>query len=595
MYRQSRLSVKRKNETRKPEPTPLTVSIDISYWKNVRVTHLKQQLSLTSVVEPVFPPGWLKVLGSGKKLMSSQSVFSLIPQSMSSIADVKTLLCCVDGCKFCCGNDDDVTYIMSNYGRIMNASGTECVAYLDIIHSTIRHAECELLVIPDENSGQRCHRCTPYRSNLWALLSRHVNHDTDASRTDPNSHASFSRLSSPEKYYAGQMLRQCVKPIDLVPLDVCSGRCQMQAAFLNDALQMRWDPVMVRWCLYLRHLSSSAYEMNLSTVAKLPSCMERDKCVIIIFDETHLHQDLTFDKHTGDLTGFVHIRDMNNHLSQRLFTNLRFPSAHWQFPCTELSGDQRFLLHCNGMDISWDHLYTKNRLQGDDAGLSLVPKLKYEHVHLTSYSKMRVDLAAQVLSNSRLTEVFLMYLDEWEESVKGREGFNKSQRSMMLLSAETRQGLSLTGVLVFLSNRVCQDPLEKFFGQQRQRSRAHENPSVSEFIRKQYASLANLSAPKEQGNVCEEGPQGSTGNVKTPVENLTRTPSPVPEENTRGLTSMGSKHEYFPAGVSALPQIRFPVREALEGGDGKGLTAYMESFGTEADSIAACPGFPVGA
>ena len=57
MYRQSRLSVKRKNETRKPEPTPLTVSIDISYWKNVRVAHLKQQLSgLISVVEPVLPP-----------------------------------------------------------------------------------------------------------------------------------------------------------------------------------------------------------------------------------------------------------------------------------------------------------------------------------------------------------------------------------------------------------------------------------------------------------------------------------------------------------------------------------------------------------
>ena len=29
-------------------------------------------------------------------------------------------------------------------------------------------------------------------------------------------------------------------------------------------------------------------------------------------------------------------------------------------------------------------------------GLSLLPKLKYEHVHLTAFSKMRVDLAAQV-------------------------------------------------------------------------------------------------------------------------------------------------------------------------------------------------------
>ena len=29
-------------------------------------------------------------------------------------------------------------------------------------------------------------------------------------------------------------------------------------------------------------------------------------------------------------------------------------------------------------------------------GLSIVPKLKYEHIHLNSFSKMRVDLAAQV-------------------------------------------------------------------------------------------------------------------------------------------------------------------------------------------------------
>ena len=106
----------------------------------------------------------------------------------------------------------------------------------------------------------------------------------------------------------------------------------MQAASLNDARQMRWDPVMVQWCLYLRHLSSLAYAMiresdiiklpsqrmlrdythhtkavvgfstqfdqYLFTVAKLPSCVERDKCVIIIFDEMHIRQGLTFDKHS---------------------------------------------------------------------------------------------------------------------------------------------------------------------------------------------------------------------------------------------------------------------------------------------------------
>lgn len=33
-------------------------------------------------------------------------------------------------------------------------------------------------------------------------------------------------------------------------------------------------------------------------------------------------------------------------------------------------------------------------------GLSLVPKLKQEHINLTSYSRMRVDLAAQVCEYS---------------------------------------------------------------------------------------------------------------------------------------------------------------------------------------------------
>ena len=36
------------------------------------------------------------------------------------------------------------------------------------------------------------------------------------------------------------------------------------------------------------------------------------------------------------------------------------------------------------------------------AGLSILPKLKYEHVHLTSFSKMRVGLAAQILNKKML-------------------------------------------------------------------------------------------------------------------------------------------------------------------------------------------------
>ena len=57
-------------------------------------------------------------------------------------------------------------------------------------------------------------------------------------------------------------------------------------------------------------------------------------------------------------------------------------------------------LQNNGKNISWKHLmklYTTAQDPSKHAsGLSILPKLKYEHVYLTSFSKMHVDPAAQV-------------------------------------------------------------------------------------------------------------------------------------------------------------------------------------------------------
>ena len=54
-------------------------------------------------------------------------------------------------------------------------------------------------------------------------------------------------------------------------------------------------------------------------------------------------------------------------------------------------------MQCNGKKIEWRHLQElyERDIQGG-MGLRLLPKLKYEHIHLSSFSKMRVDLAAQV-------------------------------------------------------------------------------------------------------------------------------------------------------------------------------------------------------
>jgi len=44
------------------------------------------------------------------------------------------------------------------------------------------------------------------------------------------------------------------------------------------------------------------------------------------------------------------------------------------------------------------------------SGIGRVPKLKYEHVNLTSFSKMRVDLAAQVIVCSFVSAEFQSYI-----------------------------------------------------------------------------------------------------------------------------------------------------------------------------------------
>ena len=47
---------------------------------------------------------------------------------------------------------------------------------------------------------------------------------------------------------------------------------QLQAASLSSMCQMRWHPVMIRWCLNLKMLSSAAYHaMCISNFITLPS------------------------------------------------------------------------------------------------------------------------------------------------------------------------------------------------------------------------------------------------------------------------------------------------------------------------------------
>ncbi len=63
------------------------------------------------------------------------------------------------------------------------------------------------------------------------------------------------------------------------------------------------------------------------------------------------------------------------------------------------------IIQKNGYEISWQHLTDLyERDAGKGSGLALVPKLKLEHIKLTPFSKMHVNLATQVtkLSNEKI-------------------------------------------------------------------------------------------------------------------------------------------------------------------------------------------------
>lgn len=172
---------------------------------------------------------------------------------------------------------------------------------------------------------------------------------------------------------------------------------QNQALQAKDARNMKWHHVMIKWCLYLRHISGKAYEtIRDSGCIKLPSqrtlrdythCVtstagfsadvdrylmkvvnissipEFQKNVILVIDEMYIKEELVYNKESGALIGFSNLGDINSHLLQfqvsldnksneklaktmvvfmirGLFSHLEFPYA--QFPCTNLTGDLLF-------------------------------------------------------------------------------------------------------------------------------------------------------------------------------------------------------------------------------------------------------------
>ena len=70
---------------------------------------------------------------------------------------------------------------------------------------------------------------------------------------------------------------------------------------------------------------------------------------------------------------------------------------------------------------------------------------------------------------------------------------------------------NVTDLKFFFSNRICQDPLENFFGQQRERGKANDNPNTAEFIKNTQAlRIINSTCGTIRGN-CRDSNSQSKG------------------------------------------------------------------------------------
>ena len=109
-----------------------------------------------------------------------------------------------------------------------------------------------------------------------------------------------------------------------------------------------WNPAIIKWCIYLCHKSSSAYELLRKTKilhlplhrtlrqysnaldsssgfsneldeqlfcdAKVSSLQEFQKYVGLVGDEMYIKEGLVYNKSTGKLVGYCDIGNINNHL-----------------------------------------------------------------------------------------------------------------------------------------------------------------------------------------------------------------------------------------------------------------------------------------
>ena len=165
---------------------------------------------------------------------------------------------------------------------------------------TVRHRECQF-VMSSTSTSVRCPQCIRHRASLLVQCQR-LQSSTKSSQ--PSSSTNYRYLSIPQlvsrlqsvhhkhclvsKQYerlvrkleednlrrgvvvdstTHEELMEIVRQGDpLLPpksFQELFWKQQKEAAAKSDCRSMRWHPLMIRWCLYIRHQSCGAYQVYL--------------------------------------------------------------------------------------------------------------------------------------------------------------------------------------------------------------------------------------------------------------------------------------------------------------------------------------------
>ena len=87
---------------------------------------------------------------------------------------------------------------------------------------------------------------------------------------------------------------------------------------MSGCIQLPSQRILRDYTHYIK--SSPGFSTDLDNMlmdaARIKTCPEREKYVVLPLDEMHIRDDLVYDKHSGKMIGFANLGEVSKHLSQ---------------------------------------------------------------------------------------------------------------------------------------------------------------------------------------------------------------------------------------------------------------------------------------